>query len=136
MACLQLRNTITDQIREVEVQLGVSVATSKDEVVHGVKGNCGPTIMAPATDLRTELDEAIGHGAGDWLQTMISPLAKLIGKTKCSKCEARRIATNAYGKLKAKHGQFKAMVLMKELWQLSTVNSDQVLEKLQGYLND
>jgi hypothetical protein len=66
---------------------------------------------------------------------MAKPLAKMVGKDRCSPCEARRIATNAYAQLKGKHGQLEALRIIKELWQLSFKEPPEaVLIKLKKYL--
>jgi hypothetical protein len=123
------------------VKSGEAYRALPGEIVDGVDRTCGSTIALPerpknpAKQLRDELNEAIGAGAGDWIHTLAKPLAKLVGKEGCSACEARRLATNAYAQLKGKHGQFEAMRIMKELWTMSfTQNPDEVLHKLEGYL--
>ncbi len=113
------------------------------EVIDGVDRTCGSAIVHPdlaarrteAQELKNELDQAIGTGAGDWIKTLAKPFALLAGKTNCTACEARRLATNAYAQLKGKHGQLEAMRIMKELWSLSfTSEPVEVLRKLETYL--
>lgn len=127
MACLSIKNHATGETRIVSLGLGDSVTTQPGESVVGA-GPCG------GTPLHQELDEAIGSGGGDWIRAFVKPVAKLLGKEHCSKCEARRIATNAYAKLKDRHGQLEALRIIKDLWQTSATDGDATLVKLQEYL--
>jgi len=124
------------------VVAGMPYRMRPGEKVVGADPTCGAAKVdykAPGKDdlktLKEEIDEAVGGGVGDWIKVLAKPFAKLAGKEGCSACEARRIATNAYAQLKGKHGQFKAMSIMKELWELSfTAEPDAVLAKLKTYL--
>jgi hypothetical protein len=116
----------------VEIAVGVSFTLLPGEFVVGAGSNCNGS--ASPISLQRELDEAIGGGAGDWIRDMAKPIARLLGKEGCSKCEARRITTNAYTQLKARHGQFEALRIIKELWQLSSIDADQVLARLKYHL--
>lgn len=100
--------------------------------ITGRSYNCGRELVS----LTKELDEAVGPGAGDWIKTFAAPVAKLLGKEKCSKCEARRVVTNGYSKLKAAHGQLRAMAIIKELWELSSQpqGAEAALKKFQEYI--
>lgn len=90
-------------------------------------------------DLIKELDAELGKGGkgpGDWIKAFLSPIAKKLGKSRCTACEARRVATNAYAVLKAKYGMVEALRVMKELWEMSfTAKPDEVLIKLKEYLD-
>lgn len=114
--------------RRRELQ-ALMLATSRGEVpVH---------INPEAATLQNELDTELGGGFGNWLKIIATPLAKLAGKTNCSTCEARRIATNAYAKLKKKYGQVEALRIIKELWADSmSKTGDEVLISLKKYLHD
>jgi hypothetical protein len=112
------------------------------EKVDGVDRTCAGTQASPKVARNTrqtlaqELDQAVNGGLGDWIKVIAKPLAKLAGKTNCTACEARRIATNAYAQLKGKYGQLKAMSIMKELWEISfKKDSNEVLAKLKEYLD-
>lgn len=121
---------------------GIPYRLRPGEKVVGVDRTCGVAkvdYVAPGKDdfavLKDEIDQAVGVGAGDWIKTLAKPFAKLAGKTGCTACEARRLATNAYAQLKGKHGQLKAMSIMKDLWQMSfTEEPEAVLAKLKSYL--
>jgi len=134
MACLQLKNPITGETRNLSVAIGESVPMLPGEIVVGAGSSCNGE-ASPQT-LQQELDSAIGSGSGDWIRDLAKPLAKLLGKEGCSKCEARRLATNAYGKLKDKHGQLEALRIIKELWQMSLTDADATLIRLQQYLQE
>jgi hypothetical protein len=71
----------------------------------------------PVNHLSEELDKELGSGLGDMIKVFAAPIAKLLGKGKCSSCNTRRVITNAYGKLKEKHGQLEALRIMKRLWK-------------------
>lgn len=87
--------------------------------------------------LRDELQAEIGAGYGDWIRFLAKPIAEVAGKKGCTACEARRIVTNAYGRLKEKHGSISALSMIKDLWALSMkADGDEVLMKLRGLLND
>ena len=152
MSELQISNETAEQLKAVPciqlrspegvirlVKSGEPYRKLPGEEIMGVDRTCAGTIKQAVKtkdgQLRTELDSALGSGAGDWIRTMVKPFAKLIGKDQCSACEARRIATNAYAKLKGQHGQLEALRIMKELWQDSfTQKPDDVLRKLETYL--
>jgi hypothetical protein len=138
VSCVRLRSP-DGTIRLV--RSGEAYRKLPGEVVDGVDRTCGGIVPEahlpknPAKQLREELNEAIGSGAGDWIHTLAKPLAKLVGKEGCTACEARRLATNAYAQLKGKHGKLEAMRIMKELWTMSfTQEPDEVLHKLESYL--
>ncbi len=140
MPCIVFKNAQTGELRYEATEIGKSVQHRVGEVVLEVRNHCEqpnlpeqPTIKA--IPLRQELDEALGPGAGDWIRAMVKPLAKFVGKDRCSTCEARRIATNAYAKLKVKYGQIEALKIIKELWTLSG-NPDATMLKLKEYLDD
>lgn len=142
MACLHIQTT-DGTIRKVFTELGEPVSMFAGEMVKGVTLNCegeGSINLPQPTNqsnLFHELDQEIGGGAGDWIKALASPLARLVGKQKCSVCEAKRIATNAYGKLKTKYGQLEALRIIRELWKASGIEGgDTALVKLQEYLND
>jgi len=113
-----------------------------EEKIVGIDVNCGlkegelPRSPNTFTVLAKELNAEIGEGKGDWIKALAKPVARLLGKTGCSNCEARRIVTNAYGKLKAKHGQAKALQLIKDLWITSTGNPEEALLALKEHLKD
>lgn len=125
----------------VSVDIGVPISMIPSEVLEAVKPTCeSPTIPtvtdAPvAASLQAELNEAIGGGAGDWIKTLVKPLAHLVGRQSCTQCEARRIATNAFAKLKVRYGNLEALRIMKELWTMSS-DPEATLTKLKTYLED
>jgi hypothetical protein len=143
MSCITFKNAATGAERKVEVAIGQSVLHGVGEVIVSVDRKCGPQKSVPqqganraSFELLQELDKELGGGAGDWIKTLVNPFAKMIGKKSCTTCEARRLATNAYGKLKVKYGQAQALSMIRELWQMSmTQSGDKVLEKLKGYLD-
>jgi hypothetical protein len=111
------------------------------EKIDGVDRTCGGTQVTPTATRKTrsalvqELDEAVGGGLGDWIKVMARPLANMVGKDRCTPCEARRIATNAYAQLKGKYGQLEALRIIKDLWTLSFKGEpEQVLLELKKYL--
>jgi hypothetical protein len=137
-ACVKLQD-LHGNIRLVPA--GKSYVLNPGEKVIGSDKTCGGTIQLVHPNkpdlgkLRNELDAAIGSGAGDWIKMLARPLAKLVGKEGCSMCEARRIATNAYGQLKEKHGQLEAIRIIKDLWAMSyKVSGDEVLAELKKHL--
>ena len=144
MACLHIK-TSNGTIRKVTTDVGMSVIMAPGEVVHGVSQNCdgefSTTLPQTPTPMRSslfdELQQEVGPGAGDFIKTIANPIAKFMGKEGCSSCEARRIVTNAYSKLKTKYGIIKAVSILKELWQMS-INQEgsAVLAKLQEHLSD
>lgn len=146
MPCFHFKNAVSLAERFVPIHYGRSVQHNPGEVLIGVVPECPGSVDIkfvpsdqPTTSLQAELNDAIGGGAGDWIKTLASPFAKLIGKKNCSICEARRLATNAYAKLKVKYGQGEALCIMKELWGMSygeKADPNAILVKLQGYLND
>ena len=86
-------------------------------------------------NLLNELDARLGSGGGDWLKVFFEPVARAIGKANCMGCEVRRVVTNAYSKLRDKHGKVVALVLMARLWYLSTKDVDKATKQLKDYLN-
>ena len=148
MPCMIFKHSGTGKVRAVQVDKGMSVMHQPNEVLVRVDPHCDETFIGmveqhnkgvPISDhgsLMHEMNEAIGGGAGDWIKAMVAPFAKLIGKKSCTQCEARRLATNAYAKLKVKYGQIEALRIIKELWQMSMKEpGDTVLTKLKGYLD-
>ena len=97
----------------------------------------GANELTQQKSLSDELSESIGSGFGDWIRTVAKPIATVMGKKGCSTCEARRIVTNAYGKLRKKHGQIVALGLIKDLWALSyKADGEAVLQRLKELLDD
>lgn len=123
-----------------EIPMGTTYRKRPGEKILGANMNCGPQAdnSRPNDErkqLLRELDEKIGHGAGDWIKRFAAPVAKILGKAGCSSCETRRIVTNAYARLKAKQGQAKALQIMAELWKESFSKPDEeILKALQSYL--
>jgi hypothetical protein len=112
------------------------------EKVIGIDPECGGTVIhanqpPPANSLHDELAAEVGSGFGDWIRAIAGPIAAVTGKRGCTTCEARRIVTNAYGRLKEQHGQFKALSMIKDLWALSMrASGNDVLMKLRELLDD
>ena len=136
MACIILElNGSTRSIPE-----GHPYRLMPGEKITGVDENCNgkiQRIQPNVPSIHDELVREIGGGFGDWIRTLTSPIAEVMGKKGCSSCEARRIVTNAYAKLKAKHGQIGALAIIKDLWALSfKAEGDQVLIKLKEILHD
>jgi hypothetical protein len=52
---------------------------------------------------------------GDWIKRMAAPIARLIGKQNCLRCEVRRVMLNAAARLKEKHGEREGKRLLKSL---------------------
>jgi len=110
------------------------------ETYVGIDPDCGgDVVLTPVSNesaqLVAELDAELGSGSGDWIKRFADPIAKLLGQKSCMSCEARRVVTNAYGALKAKHGQIEALRMMKSLWQRSFNESEaEVLKTLKEYL--
>jgi len=131
-------------IRKVETDVGESVAMLPGEIVYAVSQNCDgdfsagiPQLMSEQRSLFQELQQEIGPGAGDFIKTIANPIARFMGKEGCTACEARRIVTNAFGKLKTKYGLIKAANILRELWEMSMKDEgEKVLEKLQEHLNN
>jgi len=118
-------------------------ASVPGEVYLGIDPDCGGEIvLAPVSNesaqLVAELDAELGvGGSGDWIKRLVSPAAKLLGRSSCMTCEARRVVTNAYGMLKAKHGQKEALRMMKQLWQRSFKEPEaEILKSLKEYLHN
>jgi hypothetical protein len=140
MACIVLKGLSGER----RIPEGANYVLIPGESIIGIDTSCkGDVSIQPATDelwatlheLDTELNEQ-GKGPGDWIKTLIKPAARLMGRTNCMSCEARRVVANAYGKLKVKHGQVKALTIIKDLWKLSLKNNEEVvLQKLKEYLN-
>lgn len=111
-----------------------------ERVLHidrGCTGVLPPPLFGVQASIMKELDAVVGNGMGNWIKTLAGPVARAMGKTHCTACEARRVVANAYAKLKAKYGKLEALVKIKELWMLSTKESgDKVLYKLKEYLSD
>lgn len=132
---------------ERRIPSGVAHIIAPGEIYIGVDRNCSvlpgdknrvAVLKQQETyqSLIKEVDEGLGKGAGDWIKRLASPIAKLLGKTKCSRCETRRIVTNAYGQLKNKYGQLEALRIMKELWTDSFKQNDlATMLKLKEYLS-
>jgi hypothetical protein len=97
----------------------------------------GHGAVSEKKQLLRELDEEIGSGAGDWIKRFVAPVAKKLGKQSCTACEARRVVTNAYARLKAKHGQLEALRIIKDLWKNSfSKTGEEILEELEKHLHD
>jgi len=114
-------------------------APDEDRVpgIYECSGRPIPAKMPQRTNLKNELDVAIGHGAGDWIKVLASPIAKLVGKEGCSPCEAKRLVVNSYAKLKAKYGMMEALSTMKTLWDMSAAgHPEEALLKLKAKLDD
>jgi hypothetical protein len=115
---------------------------ARGETVVGVDNTCGGdvrliSVVPKVEPLQKELQDQIGPGFGDWIRSLATPIATVMGKRGCTTCEARRLVTNAYGKLREQHGQLKALSIIKDLWMLSTTASgDEVLVKLKEVLDD
>lgn len=141
MACIILR---TPEGHTRTVPEGVAYRLAPGEQVAGAVRACAGEIQLPhANDslqqLVAELDQELGKGgAGDWLKVFASPVARILGRAGCMSCEVRRVVTNAYANLRAKHGTAEALRIMKELWQASLkpgATDIDVLNKLQEYLH-
>ena len=121
------------------IESGKPYRLQPGEVLTGVDENCGGNtirIVGKTDTLHDELALEVGPGMGDWIRTLATPIATVMGKKGCTTCEARRIVTNAYGQLKAQHGQLKALGMMKDLWMLSMkAEGDEVLARLKEMLN-
>lgn len=145
MPCIVLKNT-NGSTRIIPS--GHPYRLQPGEQIDGVDMQCGERIIeanhAPRIQYDTaprlptlaqELEEQIGGGFGDWIRFMATPIAEVMGKKGCTTCEARRIVTNAYGKLKEQHGQLRALSIIKDLWALSMkASGDEVLVKLNEVL--
>lgn len=84
--------------------------------------------------LLEELSEQVGSGPGDIIAAFAKPVAALLGKTKCTPCETKRVITNASKPLSAKYGRIKATLLMAELWRMTKRSPEEATIKLQEYL--
>jgi len=138
MNCIKLKHTSGS---ERLVPLGKPyVKTPEETRVDGIwdcDGTMPKSKPIPRKTLKDELDMEIGHGMGDWIKVLAKPVAKLVGKDKCSPCEAKRIVVNSYARLKAKYGRVEALYLMKNLWQQAAQGKpEQALEQLKAKLND
>lgn len=145
MPCITLKNAVTGAITYKAVAVGQSFSHGTGEAVLSITERCpdgtdAEVLQAPVNAhqaLLTELNEAIGGGAGDWIKALVSPFARATGRKSCTVCEARRLMTNAYGKLKAKYGQVEALRLIGELWQMSLAENPDttaILTKLKQYI--
>jgi hypothetical protein len=124
------------------VPSGSPYTLAKGEAIVGVDATCGGDVtlisVGPKVEpLQKELQDQIGPGFGDWMRSLATPIATVMGKKGCTTCEARRLVTNAYGKLREQHGQLKALTIIKDLWALSMkASGDEVLVKLKEVLDD
>ena len=136
MACIVLEN---NGVRRT-VRDGEPYKLARGEFIAGVDANCEGGFEAvdrQTPRLQDEMSQVVGPGFGDWIKVMAAPIAEVMGKKGCTTCEARRIVTNAYAKLKAQHGQLKALAMIKDLWALSyKADGDQVLLRLKELLRD
>lgn len=80
------------------------------------------------------VDAVVGSGVGDIIKILAAPIAKILGKNHCTKCEASRVIANAYGHLVKMHGVKKATSLFKELWTLSRTDPTASIALLKQYL--
>lgn len=141
MNCLILKNSKGEK-RLVPLDGVTNYVQAKDEVVDGVAKDCNiedPVVVVaqPNITLVAELDREIGPGAGNWIKTLVAPVAKLLGKQQCGGCESRRVVANAYSRLKEKYGQIDALAKIKDLWQMSLTESpDVVMAKLKEYISE
>jgi len=140
MACIILENNAGGKRL---IPDGQPYRLEVSEKITGVDMNCGGDVIRingtiqNESPLIAEMQNEVGGGFGDWIRTLASPIAEVMGKKGCSTCEARRIVTNAYGKLKEQHGQLKALSIIKDLWALSMkASGDEVLQKLKEILHD
>jgi hypothetical protein len=141
MACLLLRGPQGD--RSIKPNLDGKTYTYSllpGEKIAGMDNECNGQLAlkekpVKVKDLIQELDEEIGAGVGNWIKVFAAPVAKLVGKQGCTSCEVRRVITNAYARLKAKHGQAEALKIMGELWSLTLNKPEIALEKLKEYLD-
>ena len=116
---------------------GTTFRLGPGEKIVGRSYNCGHLVKPVTPNLQQELSAELGVGFGDILKQLAKPFAKVMGKQGCSSCEARRLITNAYAKLKAKHGQLEAMTTIRDLWALSfKASGDEVLKQLEAKLHD
>lgn len=138
MACTKIKSA-SGSIRLVPVGEAYTLLPGEKRV--GISRDCikrdPPTLPPnPTKELLRELDAELGEGAGNWVKSFLSPVAKLLGKANCATCETRRVILNAYARLKAKHGQAEALKMIGELWNKSfQENDEEVLAKLKEYLN-
>lgn len=139
MACVILKDI---EGNKREIPENVPFEKLPGEKIVGINVNCGlkegekPRLPNTFMILAGELNAEIGEGKGDWIKALAKPVAKLLGKTGCSNCEARRIVTNAYAKLKGKHGQAEALRLIKDLWVASASNPEEALLALKEHLKN
>ena len=116
-------------------------ASIPGEIYVGIDPTCGGEIaLMPVQNesaaLVAELDAELGGGAGDWIKRLAGPAARLLGVSSCMSCEARRVITNAYGQLKARHGKVEALRMIKTLWSRSFKEDEAaILETLKEYLS-
>jgi hypothetical protein len=141
MACIRLR---TPEGHTRMVPEGVPYHMAPGEVVIGSSAFCPGDIQPPHPNdslatLVADLDRELGKGGmGDWIKVFAGPVAKILGKGGCMSCEVRRVVTNAYANLRAKHGTAEALRIMKDLWSESNkpgAKEIDVLHKLQEYLH-
>lgn len=97
-----------------KVQEGKPYRPKHGEVVIGVESDNEPVQYVQVSEaellmreIETELKDD-GHGLGSWAQYFAKPVAKLLGKTSCMSCEARKAALNALTQLTEKHGKPEA----------------------------
>lgn len=125
------------------VKAGKQYALLPGERMIGVDLDCGtPVNRAPSPyderkRLLDELNGELGSGAGDWVKSFASPIARLLNKQACMGCEVRKVILNAYAKLKAKHGMVEALRMIKDLEVQATTGGDhvEILTQLKGWLD-
>ena len=112
------------------------------EKIKGVDYNCHPEKSqlhagaSVAMQLAQELDKATGQGLGDLIKVFATPVARMIGRKSCSKCEARRVTINAFAKLKAKlGGTMEAVKKMNELRTLIKEDPEKAMEELKELIS-
>jgi hypothetical protein len=140
MACLVLKGLEGERRIPQDSRGGFRYAQIPGEKIVGIDPNCQGAVVQPVTSesskLIAELDAELGKGGGDWLKRFLKPAAKLLGKSNCMSCEGRRVVTNAYGALKAKHGQLEALRMIKDLWHRSFSEPEaEILKTLKEYLS-
>jgi hypothetical protein len=126
MGCIRLRSPDGTERSVLE---RVPYRLIAGEKIIGVDPSCNGQTVAARQGILEEL------GLGDAVKSMIAPVAKLLGKSHCAACEAKRVSLNAFGKLAQKHGRMKAMSLMRELFALAKEHPDAVAVKLREYLD-
>lgn len=85
-------------------------------------------------DIEKEL-QIEGNGLGDWVKTFASPVAALLGKSKCQSCDVRKVVLNSLQKLTDKHGAREAKRIIKDLiWRSFKEDNEVILKELKEYL--